>query len=85
MSRGNESAYPVLGGLSARGMQDLDEFKAYSEGGLTKREYFAAMALHGICTTAPGDYKSGPCNDAVVKRAVALADLLIKELSRGEG
>jgi len=45
--------------------------------GLTKREYFAAMALQGLL--ADGHYASA----GVTKRAVDLADELIKSLNEG--
>lgn len=46
-------------------------------GGLTKREYFAAMALQGLCSQAifVGSHTS---------RAVEMADALIAELSKEE-
>jgi hypothetical protein len=47
------------------------------EGGLTKREYFAAMAFQGLCVT-PGTAKE---NAAI---AVLMADALIEELNKKE-
>lgn len=49
---------------------------------LTKREYFAVMAMQGFCLQATGAYEKGPCNAAIVKRAVLLADMLIVELNK---
>jgi hypothetical protein len=47
--------------------------------GLTKREYFAAMALQGIITNKDGlDIKI----EYIVESAVDAADALIKELSK---
>ena len=43
--------------------------------GLTKREYFAAMAMQGIC----GDKEF---NGSVTETAVNLADELIEELNK---
>jgi hypothetical protein len=45
--------------------------------GLTKREYFAAMALQGLLS----DYESESIED-YSKYAVQLADALIEELSK---
>lgn len=49
------------------------------EGGLTKREYFAGLAMQGLCNAEP-DRKS----EFLVKQAVDLADALIKDLNRTE-
>lgn len=53
-----------------------------SNGGLTKRELFAAMAMQGFCLQATGAYEKGPCNAAIVRRSVLLSDLLIEELNK---
>jgi len=45
--------------------------------GLTKREYFAAMALQGLCAKyGSAVYKESPAN------ALLMADALLKELDR---
>lgn len=46
--------------------------------GLTKREYFAASALQGICA-CPGTYAS---NAQIAEIAVALADALLAEFAK---
>lgn len=47
--------------------------------GLTKREYFAAIAMQGLCTNASMDK---PFNTKMAgKNAVVLADALIKALN----
>ena len=48
--------------------------------GLTKREYFAAMALQGLCAN-PNESGLFEVN---ALRAVGMADTLIKELNRGK-
>lgn len=48
--------------------------------GLTKREYFAAMAMQGILSNASGLGEP----EHWVRFAVKYADALIKELSKGE-
>jgi len=50
--------------------------------GLTKREYFAAMALQGLCLRVSPDYTTGECNSKLVQRSCLLADLLMLELNK---
>lgn len=45
--------------------------------GLTKREYFAALAMQALCNRYNGEHL-----EEVVRLAVVSADLLIKELNR---
>ena len=61
----NESAFPII----------AEDY--IIDGGLTKREYFAAMALQGLLA----DYESESIED-YSKYAVKLADSLIEELSK---
>jgi len=79
MTNGNESAMP------------LSEF-AYNmqySSGLTKREYFAAMALQGICSTFSGSPNAERQAEKVGKTlsetmavyAVDVADALINALN----
>lgn len=46
--------------------------------GLTKREYFAGLAMQGLCAGRT-EYENPMCD---VKKAVELADLLLKELDK---
>ena len=48
--------------------------------GLTKREYFAAMAMQGLCSF--GDGNSFIRDEMIPKKAVELADALIAELNK---
>jgi hypothetical protein len=59
----NESAYPVL---------EISD-------GLTKREYFAAMAMQGFCSTS--SLMSQHDNKVVANFAVCQADALIEALN----
>ncbi len=52
--------------------------------GLTKREYFAAMAMQGLCLKTDAHYEAGPCTAAIVKRSILIADALIAELGKEE-
>jgi hypothetical protein len=63
----NESAFPII----------AEDY--IIDGGLTKREYFAAMALQGIIANKDGlDIKI----ERIVESAVDTADALIEELSK---
>jgi hypothetical protein len=63
----NKSAFPII----------AEEY--IIDGGLTKREYFAAMALQGIIANKDGlDIKI----ERIVESAVDTADALIEELSK---
>ncbi len=56
-----------------------------SEPGLTKREYFAGLAMQGLMTTVfvSAEAKPDDVPDSVyAKEAVLMADALIAELSR---
>ena len=55
----------------------IDYNNNYISTGLTKREYFAAMALQGLLS----DYESESIED-YSKYAVKLADSLIEELNK---
>lgn len=48
--------------------------------GLTKREYFAAMAMQGLC--ANGHSWEEDCSNSRASRAVTQADALITELNK---
>jgi hypothetical protein len=63
----NESAFPII----------AEDY--IIDGGLTKREYFAAMALQGIIANKDGlDIKI----ERIVESAVDTADALIEELNK---
>lgn len=72
MSKANEPAFPVHGRPHAPGAI-LD--------GLTKREYFAALAMQGMCGLPSGSY-SYPGQLAI--EAVETADALLAELAKSE-
>lgn len=57
--------------------------------GLSKRELFAAMAMQGLLVGCGGKlgneysaYAHGPCNDAIVERALVVADKLLAALEK---
>ena len=57
--------------------KDYSDDNIYKSNGLTKREYFAAMALQGMLAKYGSDYQ---VNNA--KEAVYWADALIEELNK---
>jgi hypothetical protein len=67
IAKKNESAFPII----------AEDY--IIDGGLTKREYFAAMALQGIIANKDGlDIKI----ERIVESAVDTADALIEELNK---
>jgi hypothetical protein len=57
----------------------------FNKNGLTKREYFAAMAMQGICTPCiAGSHNANNAQESQFKAemAVRLADALIAELNK---
>lgn len=85
MTNANEMAYPCQNRWDA-GSESMD---LYSDAtGLTKREYFAAMALQGILSGNPHDLVSEAENqdlltkDAVAVTSLEFADALIAALNQ---
>ena len=74
---GDEPAFPIEASIIKA--KNMDEFKMVS--GLTKREYFAAIAMQGMISA---NYHSiDPGHEPCSKDAVKYADALIKELENG--
>ncbi len=71
MTNGEESAYPEV--------QKEPQFNFHTYG-LTKREYFAAMAMQGIIA-AHNIHATGIDNEVNAKTAVNAADALIDALN----
>ena len=61
----NDCSFPVIAG------------NYLVDNGLTKREYFAAMALQGFITKYGVD-----CQEEQIKQAIFVADIFIEELSK---
>ena len=51
--------------------------RTLSNGGLTKREYFAALAMQGMLSKSAGRYPTSE----IINDAIGAADALIKELN----
>lgn len=73
MTNKSEPAFPTREGWT----EDTGKYRE-DTGGLTKREYFAAMAMQGMITCP--DYEG--CEFTVSKLAVEYADALIEELNK---
>lgn len=56
--------------------------RRYVSPALTKREYFAAMAMQGLCADPITRKLSGPHAKAVAADAIEIADALIAELEK---
>jgi len=52
---------------------------SYSDSSLTKREYFAAMAMHGMCANSDYTHNS---QSAIAEWSVKQADALIEALNK---
>ena len=70
--RGSEPAFPL-----PRGNENIDP----KVGGLTKREFIAAMAVQGLLTNQEWGRPDNP--HAIVAAAVLSADCLLAELDKG--
>lgn len=71
MTNGNDAAYSRAGFYA--------DVENCGESGLTKREYFAAMAMQGLCASITTAFP-----DELAFDAVKLADAIINELNKGE-
>ncbi len=88
--KGNQSAFPIPVSYSAelqekRGQMegagwDINKGMAYGRAGLTKREYFAAMALQGL--VAAFDQNNVLSKENLVKKSLEYSDELLKQLSQ---
>ena len=67
----------LFAGIVARGNNLV--FPVNDQIGLTKREYFAALAMQGILASAPGWRK-----DEAAQFSLGYADALIAELSKAQ-
>lgn len=80
MKNANKPVYPVLNELEQRAFG----FDVKSEHGLTKREYFAAMAMQGLLANTiyhnPELKHKMVSSDALAECAVGYADHLLKAL-----
>lgn len=78
-SKGNEPAFPRLEHVKHGNFSEA-RYVWETHGGLTKREYFAAMAMQGMLASGISERNSGPVSLAM--SAVEQADALIAELEK---
>lgn len=78
MENKDTPAFPVLEMQSIGGKQFLD----CTAPGLTKREYFAVMAMQGICASEYPKDMPQSFADWAAEMATCCADALIEELSK---
>jgi len=77
MTNGNEPINPCEVYIGINGMTELQTGESsLMIQGLTKREYFAAMAMQGLVTDSNLTY------DTVAEFSVMMADKLISELNK---
>ena len=79
----NQAAFSM-----AASLQHPNGFDQVYEHGLTKREYFAAMAMQGLLTRVPKRHGDETDLGIIEARRIAaesriMADLLIKDLNEG--
>jgi hypothetical protein len=76
MTHPTDSAFPVQ-----RQLREDGEVLTYAEIGLTKREYFAAMAMQGILASESEDYRC-PSRQKMAEDAAGCADALLAALAK---
>lgn len=82
MTNGNDSAFSEVT-TDLRGTSEGTPYgHTKSHGGLTKREYFAAMALQGILANSGNHVDGMGDEEAHTKRAVGYSDALIEALNK---
>lgn len=91
MNNGKQPITPTMYTKCGDGADDYQPLKDGQKtgwevkfGGLTKREYFAGLAMASFFG---GEYigQSGVPEQEIAKRCVAMADALLVELSNGDG
>ena len=79
MKNGNQLAFPTVDTIHPQTGERCEPLNV----GLTKREYFAALAMQGLLASfvdKTGNGSWGTENDMVAKISVELADELLKQL-----
>lgn len=79
----DQSAFPeIKSKCEFKGSQVFSD--TYSSGGLTKREYFAGLAMQGLCASGNESYQvngSFVSPQPLIDDAIRIADELLKQLS----
>jgi hypothetical protein len=71
MKNGKKPAFQTSIGMSNSEMENM---------GLTKREYFAGLAMQGLATKKPSDHEDDITR--IVRTSVLLSDALLEELEK---
>jgi hypothetical protein len=79
MSNANEPAFPQVTTTPAYTSDRELYADTSSTGGLTKREYFAGLAMQGLLADSTCDLESA---EAFARMSVAMAGALLAELER---
>lgn len=85
MSRADEPAFPIISSFNgdASWVNGIGEkvHSIHSTPGISKREYFAGLALQGLCSQIT---RTCPSDDGlfVIRESVYLADALLIELEK---
>jgi len=80
MSNANEQAFPRM--VEMNWYESTERYQVENHGGLTKLEYFAGLAMQGLCARQLPPHIN---NEAVVDISVSLARALLAELEKGKG
>lgn len=84
MSKANEPAFPVINSDSEYHNGPVTD--VYSTGGLSKREYFAGLALNGMLKAGEFSYdrydKITDVAESYSERAIIIADTILARLHK---
>lgn len=83
----NDPIHPSVDETTTRLIGNNDSVTEFmGANGLTKREYFAAMAMQGMLSNSYNDGASQPLStashDQIAQMAVSIADALIAEMNK---
>lgn len=71
--------------LAEQGYGQREDFGwIHPKGGLTKREYFSAMAMQGMCANNEYSGKHSNASKQIAHKSVEIADALIEQLNKTE-
>lgn len=87
--RGAQQAYPHVGRILETYRDGAVATEVLTQGGLTKRELFAAMAMQGLMANRVGYANSdiaaaGSLEAAVASDAITMADALLRKLEEAK-
>lgn len=86
-TNGSDGAFPhIYGNSSANSIGSLQSVQINSSGGMSKREWFAGMALQGFLTNLSkmGENIGRLTPQFLANQSVLTADAIVKELQKSE-